>query len=84
MSSQIFFQCPTCDHTENLTLDEFRRVGAPRCPVHQVEMVSKQGDAEVSQAVGEILSGVTRLAAVALNTTTRRNLFPKKKQAPHE
>jgi hypothetical protein len=78
MSSQIFFQCShdLCKCTEALSLEEFRQLGFPLCPVHKTPMVSQQKDADVTQAVGEILSGVTRLAAAALTQK-------KRKGAPH-
>ncbi len=72
MSSQIFFGCPhaPCAHTATLTLDEFRQIGAPYCPEHQIQMVSPQSDGgakKAAEAVGVIMTGVTQLAAVAMS-----------------
>lgn len=75
MTSQIIFHCstPSCTHTATLTLDEFREVGAPYCPDHQVKMISQSTDEEggAVKAVGLIMTGVTQLVAGAMSSFPR-------------
>lgn len=72
-SSHLVFCCPhtpACAHTVTLTLEEFREIGAPLCPVHQVHMQaeSQEGRGIVKEAVGMIMNGVTLLTAQAMST----------------
>ena len=75
MSSHIFFRCPnaSCSHAATLTLEEFRELGAPFCPDHQLKMISKQTEEEGAvKAVGMIMTGVTHLVAGAMSYFPRR------------
>jgi hypothetical protein len=64
MSTSILFRCPTCEREINIPLDELQQI--PLCPTHQQPMTPVGNIGEVNAAVGEVMQGLSRLAAAAL------------------